>query len=450
MAAPQRRQLHLVASAAAEPAPTRTGSIVAGTYTGVIQFTFAAACASIIFAPVNLPLAIGIQHGLVGFVVTQIIVAKTTGVRHGVALSVPSFEVLPFLAKFAVIVASAVGASAAPGVVLATVLAGSIFANLLGAALMAAASELPVDDIDSLLPPPLQAGLFAAIGWGLYLLSFDTLGVATTMSSLFTSQALRLWIPANILGVGLWKASRTLNSPLLIPAFITAVTTLVHTVRLFNGCSILDARAGGWLMAEVVGEPATALWRSLSPSLVRWDILLSAAALKQLVCAALFGPLINTVLNYVLYAPLIKQKLDLKTELRSHAMGTAAAAAVGGYSNYIGLSDTVIHRKIGGLDRFSCYWAAAVAGLFLCAYPLCGLVGYLPTHAIAGICVYVGCDFIYDNLVQTTKDNGIKAGLVSATILAICIWKDMLAGSLIGIVGAQAVGFWKRRQQKIE
>ena len=444
-----RQQPALVLAAqAAEPAPTRTGSIVAGTYTGLMQFTFAAACASIIFAPVGASLSIGIQHALLGFVITQTIVAKTTSVAGGVALAVPSFEVLPFLSKFAVIVAGAVGAGAGPGVVLATILAGSILSNLLGAVLLAGASTLPVENIDSLLPPPLQAGLFAAIGWGVYQLAFDTLGVGFSAATLFTRQTARLWVPANLLGVGLWQASRKIDSPLLIPSFILAVSAIVHGVRVFTGTPVMAARGAGWLMAEVVGQPASALWHSLSPSLIRWDIIFSAPALKQLVCAALFGPLVNTVLNCILYAPMVKNQLDLKTELKSHAMGTAAAAAAGGYSNYLGLSDTAIHRKLGGLDRFSCYLAAGVGALFLLAYPLCGLVGYLPTLAIASICVFVGFDFIYDNLIEATKVNGAKAGLAAATVLAICIQKDMLWGSLIGITGAQVARWWQRRQQK--
>ena len=129
----------------AQLAPTMTGSIVAGTFTGIMQFTFAAACASIIFVPVGLPLTIGIQHALVGFVITQAVVAKTTSVKGGVVLLSPSFEVLPFLTKFAMVVAGAVGTSAAPGVVLATVLAGSVLCNLISAVLLAVASELPVE-----------------------------------------------------------------------------------------------------------------------------------------------------------------------------------------------------------------------------------------------------------------------------------------------------------------
>ena len=79
---------------------------------------------------------------------------------------------------------------------------------LLAAALLALASEAPVDNIDRLLPPPLQAGLFAAIGWSLYLLSFDVLGLGAGAGALLTLQSARLWVPANLFGLGLWRASR--------------------------------------------------------------------------------------------------------------------------------------------------------------------------------------------------------------------------------------------------
>jgi len=418
-----------------------------------LQFTFAAACASIIFAPVGLPLAIGIQHCLVGFVVSQAVVAFTNRVPSGVSLAVPSFECLPFLARFAVIVVGAVGNGVDGGgtnAVLATVLAGSVLTNVLASLLLAISSTLPVDDIDRLLPPPVQAGLFAAIGWGVYLLAFDTLGVTFSPASLLTKSAATLWVPANVLGIGLWKASRSVDSPLLIPVFIVAVAALVHGSCLVTGTSIAAARAGGWLMAEAAGRPATALWHALRPSLVRWDVIFSAAAIKQLLFAAIFGPLVNTVLNFVLYGPLVGEKLDLRSECRSHSLGALAAASAGGYSNYIGLSDAAIHRKIGGLDRFSCYVASAVGALFLVAYPLCGAVGYLPTLAIAAICIFVGCDFLYDNVYDNFQTNGARTGLATSAILAVCVRKDMLWGLITGIVGAQGLGWWNRRTRSKE
>jgi SulP family sulfate permease len=417
-----------------------------------MQITFAAACASIIFGPVGLPLTIGIQHALFGFVVMQTITTYLTRVPGGVVLTTPSFEVLPFLAKFAVIVSGALGGAAAtPGAVLATVLAGSILANLLGAVFLALVSQAPVENVDKLLPPPLQAGLFAAIGWSLYALSYDTLGLRFPSKSLFAWEAARLWLPANVLGVGLWTASRKSDSPLLFPIFIVAVTALVHGFRIFTGTPIDAARAGGWLMAEAVGEPCTALWRAISLPLVQWDAIFSAPALKQLLCAALFGPLINTFLNMALYGSLLKKKIDLKPEFQTAAVGTAASALSGGYSNYMGLSDTAIHRKIGGLDRLSCYIAGAVGGLFLLVHPLCAGVGYLPTLAIAGALVFVSCDFMYDNLVVASRESGSKgATLAVLGVFAVCLMTDMLTGFFLGIVVNQLVRLWGRSQLKQE
>jgi len=265
-------------------------------------------------------------------------------------------------------------------------------------------------------------------------------------ASLFTWKAAALWVPTNLLGLGLWTTSKKTDSPLLFPAFILGVAALVHGGRLFTGTSLGAARAAGWLMAEAAGEPCTALFRSLSPSLVRWDVLFSSAALKQLVCAALFGPLVNTVLNFALYGPLIKAKLDLKRELRSHAAGIGAAGLGGGYSGYIAVSDTAVHRKIGGRDRLSCYFAAAFGGLFLLVYPLSAIVGYVPTLAIAGICVFMGLDFLYDNLVEGTRANGALGGAFAAAVVALCVYKDMLWGSLIGVAAAQVAAWWQRRK----
>ena len=90
-----------------------------------------------------------------------------------------------------------------------------------------------MENVDKLIPPALQAGLFAAIGWSLYLLAYETLGLSFSPAALGTSAAAQLWVPANILGFALWGASRTpaLASPALFPGFILGVTAVVHAVR---------------------------------------------------------------------------------------------------------------------------------------------------------------------------------------------------------------------------
>ena len=90
---------------------------------------------------------------------------------------------------------------------------------------------------------------------------------------------------------------------------------------------------------------------------------------------------------------------------------------------------------VGGLNRYSCYAAAAVGLLFLVAYPLAGIVGYVPNLVIAAICVYIGADFLWDNLVTAAAQNGAAAAAGSIAVLALCVRKDMLWGSLLGVAG---------------
>ena len=60
------------------------------------------------------------------------------------------------------------------------------------------------------------------------------------------------------------------------------------------------------------------------------------------------------MLNYVLAGPLFKTSLSIKKELRGHAIGAAAASAAGGYSSYVALSNTAIHRKVRSLIALDC------------------------------------------------------------------------------------------------
>ena len=433
---PRTRPLLAAATADGEEVPptSRVVSVAAGAYSGLAVVLDCAAAASIIFAPVGLPVSVGLQHALIGFVLMQFVVSKLSGVRS--MLAPTGYEPLPFLARFAMLASQALGPNAgAP--LLATVLAASVFVQVVAAVLVALASEAPLADVEKLLPPPLQAGLFAAIGWAVYLLAFDTLGIGLDAASLLSKANLQMWLPANVLGVGLWLASRNSDSPFLFPGFIVSVTAAVHAVRLATGTSLAVARDAGWLMAGAAGGPITQLWSSLSPGLIKWSLIFSSAGLKELLCAAIFGPVVNTVLNFILLGPLVKQKVDVKRELRAHAAGTAASAAGGGYTSYVALSNTAIHLKVGGTDRFSCYVAAATCALFVGIHPLCGIVGYIPPLVIAAICVFIGVDFLWANLVDATRDNGLKAALGSAAVFALCVQKDMIWGSVLGILGFQ-------------
>ena len=213
-----------------------------------------------------------------------------------------SYEVMPFLGRFAALAARLMK-GAPVSAVLSTVLVGSMAINLAAAAMLLLLSRLPLEgSIDKLLPPPLQAGLFSAIGWGLYTLSFETLGLEglPMSTATFTTEAARLWVPAHVLGLGLWLASRRTSSPALFPGYVICVTLLTHAVRVGTGSTLAEAQAGHWLMESTAGRP----WHTLTSaaydlSAVDTTVLFHPEALRELVCAVLFGPLVNTLLNQI-------------------------------------------------------------------------------------------------------------------------------------------------------
>merc|ERR1719217_1941454 len=84
----------LTASSSSSSAPMSAGgNIAAGMYSGLATVLDCAAFTSIVFAPLGMPLTIGLQHGLVGFVLMQAVVTRLSGL--GFVLAPTSYEVIP-------------------------------------------------------------------------------------------------------------------------------------------------------------------------------------------------------------------------------------------------------------------------------------------------------------------------------------------------------------------
>jgi hypothetical protein len=291
--------------------------------TGLSCFLDAAAFATVVFLPAGLPVDVGIQHALLGFVLMQSVVCATSPV--GTIVTPVSYEVMPFLARFAAGARKAMPAGAPAGALLSTVLAGSVLVSAVSAVACALLARLPLGgSLERLLPPALQAGLFAAIGWGLYTLSFETLMLEGMPFSpaLLTWETAKLWVPAHVLGLGLWLASRHTSHPALFPGFVLGVAALTHAVRLYTQTSLAEAQAttanrilralcrahrpsasprgacsppvsrlcaaqaSHWLMGAIAGRPCTTLWAAVYDlPAVQWSVIGRADLLKELLCA---------------------------------------------------------------------------------------------------------------------------------------------------------------------
>ena len=120
----------------------------------------------------------------------------------------------------------------------------------------------------------------ATVGWGLYTLAFDVLGVPGPEAALAALSAggqdgslalllegARLWLAAHALGVGLWLASRRTSHPVLFPTFALLLTLATHAVRLAAGTTLAEARAGQWFMEEAEGQVSLTLTLALTLTL---------------------------------------------------------------------------------------------------------------------------------------------------------------------------------------
>lgn len=418
-------------------------AIAAGVFTGLQAFID-----SIMYGSSILPsdMAIAIQSALLGYALMQLGVSCFS--RATVLIAPVSYEVIPFLAKVAAAVG---GAGLSQPATTATVLAASLLINGASAVLFWLLSFLPLGDgLSKLLPPLLQAGVFATIGWGIYGLAYESLNVPSPEGAESVAAFLDgapLWLPAHALGLGLWLASRSTSHPALFPVFALALTAATHAVRLATDTSLDEAREAKWLMAETSGRPFWTLWTGgLLSGEVAWGVLLQPDVLSTLCSAILFGPVINTLLNLVLIGPVIGEAVDTPAELRAHAVGSAAAALGGGYSNYLAVSNTAIHLKCGGTTRASCVVGALTSLLFFLVHPLFVVVGYVPTFLAAATCVYIGVDFLWDSLVETARERGAAAAAACYAVFAVCYFQGMLTGVPICVATFQAEAAYQRRR----
>ena len=438
------------------------GTIVAGCYTGLAAVLDGAAFSATVLLPIGMQSSfdVGIQHALVGYVLMQVVVTYLSGARAMV--TGVSYEVLAPAALLAK-ATKAYLADEGEAAVLATVLAGSALVSVAAAALfyLLSAFKISGEAIAALLPPPLQAGLFAVIGWGIYGLAFEMLQLPPPvlpiaaedggdwLATLASPAAYTLWVPTHLLGIALWLASKVTSHPALFPGFVVATVALTHAVRLATGTSLAESAEAGWLMKETEGRSLyDGLWTAASPSAVRWDALFRPEALNIIGGAVLFGPVVNTALNLVLAGPVVGTKLEPPRELRAHAAGSLAAGAAGGFSAYLAVSNTAIHLKCGGTSRASCYAAAAVAALFVALPQLFAVVGYVPTLVVAAICVYIGIDFLYDNLVVAAIGGSRAAAAASYAVAAACVRLGMPAGAALGVAAFQAHAAWAKKKSK--
>ena len=78
---------------------------------------------------------------------------------------------------------------------------------------------------------------------------------------------------------------------------------------------------------------------------------------------------------------------------------------------------------------------------------LFAVVGYVPTLVVAAICVYIGVDFLYDNLVVAAIGGSRAAAAASYAVAAACVRLGMPAGAALGVAAFQAHAAWAKKMR---
>ena len=65
-----------------------------------------------------------------------------------------------------------------------------------------------------------------------------------------------------------------------------------------------------------------------------------------------------------------------------------------------------------------------------------------------GSCVYIGADFLYDNIIDALLSRGLQSSLASWAVLGVCLSVDMLWGVLLGVAAFQLHAAYEARAAK--
>merc|ERR1711971_1051183 len=102
------------------------------------------------------------------------------------------------------------------------------------------------------IPDKVRHGVFAAIGYGIFLLGFDAFSLKPLDApswTVFTN--ILKWLPAYLLGIGMWAVERRFPSRWLLVSFVFMVCIVAHVGLLMAGIGLEDAAKGKWLLGRV-------------------------------------------------------------------------------------------------------------------------------------------------------------------------------------------------------
>lgn len=408
-------------------------NLLAGLLCGMIEITFAASLASLIFAAV-LPeyVSAGIRLGLVTVVIVSAVTAVTSSSPGTIAI--PSEVSAAILALLVQTIVADMPADTSAQTRLITVLGTIAFTTVLTGLSFFLLGFFRLGNLIRFIPYPVVGGFLASTGWLLVIgaISFliDAPLKAAQLVELFAPALLLQWLPAVVFAVVLLTLLRRYDHFLVIPAMLFVGTLLFYLALLLAGLSLEQATAKGFLLSPTTANAGKlSSWATLTQA--NWGLIVRQ--LNQHLTLILLSVL-SLLVNASGIELLVGRSLDFNRELRVAGIANLLSGLAGGVVGFHSISSSALSYRVGT--------GSAAVGIVLslfCAIALLlgtSLITLVPKVILAGLLLFLGLEFllewVYDAWFKLPKAD---YGLVMLILLVNSL-SGMVAGIGVGLVVA--------------
>ena len=414
---------------------TMRASVVAGLVIGVLVVFVRISLAALIFAgELSSYLAAGIGIMLLGTLVAGLIATVYSGFR----VSSNGPQDVP-AALIAVMASAVVGLSSQPVSfeTFSTVVMLMTVSTLLTGIMLWLFGHFNLGRFVRYIPYPVIGGFVAGTGWFLFAGGLSVLNDGAFSQSLFSTDALLLWVPALVFAVAMLVAARRYANPAVMP-LVVAISLVVFYLMLFvlNGgikTGLAKALADGWLMGPL---PDGDLWRPVTLEAMQhanWsNVLGNSVGMGTIFLISTISLLLNASGLEIL----TRSDIDLNRELKVVGCSNIAGAATGCSASYHFLSLSSLMYRMGGDSRLAGVVVALVVGATLVFGT--GLLSYAPKPIVAGFLMYLGlvflAEWLYDGWFTLPKIDYLLIWLILATIVSIGLLQGVAAGVFAALV----------------
>ncbi|MGB3695151.1 MAG: SulP family inorganic anion transporter [Spirulinaceae cyanobacterium] len=404
-------------------------SLIAGLLTGVIGVIRAISYAALIFSgSLSDHLTIGVGIAVFSTAAISIVVALLS--------SLPGMIATPLAAPTAIlaILAGAIAQNMTAGTedeILVTVVAAIAISSLLTGLFLFILGKLHLGKAIQFIPYPVVGGFMAGTGC---LLIRGAIQVLTgehltwvNLPLLCQGDILWQWLSGLILGLILLVVFKYYQHFLVMPGIMLAATGIFYLILFLTNTSLVEARAGGWLLGPFpegeLWQPLT--WRTLQQ--VDFSIIASQAAT---IATVMLISLISLVLTNSGIELAIDKEVDLNQELQAVGLANIAAGLGSGMVGNQALPSTILVYKMGANNRL-----AGVFKTIPCAAVLLlgsSFLAVFPKPIIGSLLFYLGLDLSVKWLYQAWFKFPLPEYLIIVAIVIIINTIGFLEGVLVG------------------